>query len=158
MKTLITPESVFRLAFSRDELLSPSVVMPSDIVAVEERHIRPVVGEALYDALAVGRYADLMEEYVAPAIAAWVRYAIQPLLGHRCSSCLVSEGNDFYNATTADNVRLSALQRNLRHTAQTLSRRLGDYLNSHSADFAEYNPDKNPLNRCSINGDIVQTR
>lgn len=66
MKTLITPESVFRLAFSRDELLSPSVVMPSDIVAVEERHIRPVVGEALYSALAEGRYADLMEEYVAP--------------------------------------------------------------------------------------------
>ena len=45
--------------------------MPSDIVAVEERHIRPVVGEALYGALAEGRYADLMEEYVAPAIAAW---------------------------------------------------------------------------------------
>ena len=148
MKTLITPESVFRLAFSADELLAPSVVMPSDIVAVEERHIRPVVGEALYGALAEGRYADLMEEYVAPAIAAWVRYAIQPLLGHRCSSCLVSEGN----------VRMAALQHNLRHTAQSLSRRLGDYLNSHSTDFAEYDPDKNPLNRCSINGDIVQTR
>lgn len=157
MKTLISPERVFRLAFSVDELLSPSVVMPSDIVAVEERHIRPVVGEALYDALADGHYTDLMEEYVAPTIAAWVRYAIQPLLGHRCSSCLVSDGNDFYNATTADNVRMSALQRNLRHTAQTLSRRLGDYLNAHSADFAEYNPDENPLNRCSINGDIVQT-
>lgn len=157
MKTLVTSEEVFRLAFSSDELLSPSVVMPTDIVAVEARHIRPILGDELYTALAEGSYPDLRDEYVAPAIAAWVRYAIQPLLGDRCSSCLVSERDDFYNATTADNVRMSVLQRTLRHTAQTLSHRLGDYLNAHSADFAEYDPNKNPLNRCSINGDIIQT-
>lgn len=157
MKTLVTSEEVFRLAFSSDELLSPSVVMPTDIVAVEARHIRPILGDELYTALAEGSYPDLRDEYVAPAIAAWVRYAIQPLLGDRCSSCLVSERDDYYNATTADNVRMSVLQRTLRHTAQTLSRRLGDYLNTHSGDFAEYDPNKNPLNRCSINGDIIQT-
>lgn len=157
MQTLISPERVFRLAFTADEMLTPSVILPADILAVEERHLRPIIGEALYAALAEGRYAELLEEYVAPAVAAWTRYAVQPLLGHRCSSCLVSDGNDFYNATTADNVRMAALQRHLRHTAQTLSRRLGDYLNNHSADFAEYDPDENPLNRCSINGDIVQT-
>lgn len=157
MQTLITPERVFRLAFSADELLSPSVILLSDIVAVEERHIRPIVGEALYAALAEGRYTELMEEYVAPAIAAWTRYAIEPLLGNRCSSCLVGERHDFNATTTAHNVRLSALQRSLRHTAQTLSRRLGDYLNRNASAIAEYDAENNPLNRCSINGDIIQT-
>lgn len=158
MQTLISPEQVFRLAFSTDEMLASDIILRTDIVAAEQRYIRPILGKALYDALATGDYADLMEDYVAPAIAAWTRYAIQPLLGQRCSSCVVSDGNDYYNATTADNVRMATLQRTLRTTAQTLSRRLGDYLNSHSAEIAEYDPKLNPLNRCSIYGDIVQSR
>ena len=46
----------------------------------------------------------------------------------------------------------------IRSKARTLSRRLSDHLNAHSDEYPEYNPNANPLNRCSIDGDIIQIR
>jgi ABC-type oligopeptide transport system ATPase subunit len=48
--------------------------------------------------------------------------------------------------------------RSLRRKASTLLRRLSDHLNASGGDYAEYNPKNNPLNHCSIYGDIIQIR
>ena len=37
-----------------------------------------------------------------------------------------------------------------------LTRALAEHLNTQASDYPEYNPDTNPLNRCSIDGNIVQ--
>ena len=151
MKMLITAERVYALAFSTEEPYGASAITDADIAEVESRYLKPILGEALYDALLLGEYSDLKTEYVEPMVAAWVRYVVEPHLATRCCTCY-AEGR----VTEAINDHTERVVRALRETAVALTRRLSDYLNSHSADYVEYNPKTNPLNRCFIYGNIVQ--
>ena len=151
MKTLITAETIFSLAFTSEESYNASVITASDIAEVESRYLMPIVGENFYNAMRLGEYEDLVEERVAPMVAAWVRYIVEPHLASRCCTCY-AEGR----VTEAVNDYTERVMRALRERAVALTRRLSDHLNSHSADYAEYNPQTNPLNRCFIYGNIVQ--
>lgn len=157
MKTLITSSDVLRMAFSANELLAPTIITEADIVEAEYRYVRPILGEALWQLLD-SQYTALRDDYVAPVVAAWTRYMVQPLLGHRCEACLANSQSDIYASTTAGNNRLDSIMQTLRSKARTLSRRLSDHLNAHGDEYPEYNPNANPLNRCSIDGDIIQIR
>ena len=149
MKTLITAERAYALVFSTEEPYSAAAITEADIAEAESRYLMPIVGEELYNALAA--YSDLVAEYVEPMVAAWVRYIVEPHLAARCCTCYV-EGR----VTEAVNDHTERVMRALRAKAVALTRRLSDHLNSHSADYAEYNPKTNPLNRCFIYGNIVQ--
>ena len=149
MKILITAERAYSLAFSSEEPYSPSAITEADIATAESRYLLPIVGEELYAALS--RYASLKTEYVEPMLAAWVRYIVEPHLATRCCPCY-AEGR----ITEAVNDHTERVMRALKERAVALTRRLSDHLNSHSADYVEYNPQTNPLNRCFIYGNIVQ--
>ena len=149
MKTLITAERVYALAFSTEEPYSASVITDTDIAEAESRYLMPVVGEELYNVVA--KYSTLKSEYVEPMVAAWVRYIVEPHLAARCCTCY-AEGR----VTEAVNDHTERVMRALREKAVALTRRLSDHLNSHSVDYVEYNPKTNPLNRCFIYGNIVQ--
>lgn len=151
MTTLMTADRLFSFAFARDESYNATVIMPVDIAEVESRYLVPVVGSALYEAMQGGSYAELVDEYVAPMVAAWVRYVVEPHLASRC--CLCSSER---NVTEAVNENAERVMRALRAKAVALTRRLSDHLNAHSSDYEEYGPNVNPLNRCFIYGDIVQ--
>ena len=149
MKTLITAERAYALAFSTEEPYSASVITDTDIAEAESRYLMPVVGEELYNVVA--KYSTLKSEYVEPMVAAWVRYIVEPHLAARCCTCY-AEGR----VTEAVNDHTERVMRALREKAVALTRRLSDHLNSHSVDYVEYNPKTNPLNRCFIYGNIVQ--
>ena len=53
---------------------------------------------------------------------------------------------------------LRELQRSLRRQARTLLRRAAEHLETHAAEFPEYDPHENILNRCTTDGNFVQTR
>ena len=144
MKTILTPSQIYPLIFSEEEGYNPSAVKESDIAIVESRYLLPIVGERLYNALLDGDYAELCSEYVAPMLGAWTRYVVEPLLAERCG---------FGHGTKAVDAELLA---RLKMIAMSHSRRLSDYLNAHVEEFLEYNPIDNPLNHCSIDGNIVQ--
>ncbi len=150
MKTLITPEEVMRLAFSTDEVYNIAVITDLDIATTEERYLCPIVGHELYDKLLAGNYPSLRDDYIAPQVAAWTRYIVEPLLASRCDVCMAT------SSSSADNEATTERCRSLRLRARTLSRALAEHLNTRATDYPEYNPDKNPLNRCSIDGNIVQ--
>lgn len=150
MRTLITPYDVILYAYSDNEMQTPSAILSSDIAEAESRYIAPVLGEALVAKLYDGGYASLLEEYVAPALAAWTRYAVEHMAHLRCVGCHDSV------TTTANNERHHTTLRALRQRARTLLSRLSNHLNAHGDDYAEYNPYDNPLNRCFIDGDIIQ--
>ena len=151
MRTLITAEQVFSLAFTSEESYNVSVITASDIGEVENRYLIPIIGENFYNAMRLGEYDDLVEERVAPMVAAWVRYTIEPLLASR--SCLY---HDERMVTEAVNDDVLMRLRALRDKAVVLTRRLVNYLNANSVAFDEYDPDSNPLNRCFIYGNIIQ--
>ena len=151
MNTLMTAERLFSLVFTREESYNAAVIMPMDVVEAESRYLVPVVGSALYEAMLGGGYAELVDEYVAPMVAAWVRYVVEPHLASRCCMC-----HSERDITEAVNENSERVMRALRERAVVLTRRLSDYLNAHSVDYEEYNREDNPLNRCFIYGDIVQ--
>lgn len=148
MQNLITSDRVIELAFSGDERAHRELVTQCDVAEAEERYVRPVLGDELYEALLGGEHEELREEYVAPAIAAWCRYVVEPHLALRCREC--------GDASVAHNARLDVTMHHLSRRAQTLTRRLSRYLNTHSSEYEEYNAKLNPLNRCFIYGNIVQ--
>ena len=144
MKTILTPTDVYNLAFSVEENYNSSAVKESDIAIAESRYLLPIIGETLYAKLVNGGYYDLRVGYVAPMLSAWTRYMVEPLLAERCG---------LGHGTTAVDYRLLT---RLKMMAMEQSRRLSDYLDSHSDEYPEYNPIDNPLNHCSIDGNIVQ--
>ena len=144
MKTILTPTDVYNLAFSAEENYNSSAVRQTDIAIAESRYLIPVVGETIYTKLLNGGYYDLRVDYVAPMLSAWIRYMVEPLLAERC-------GLD--HGTMAVDDRLLS---RLKMMAMEQSRRLSAYLDSHSDEYPEYNPVDNPLNHCSIDGNIVQ--
>jgi hypothetical protein len=149
MNTLITAERVYALTFSPEEPYSPSAITEADIAEAESRYLLPILGEELYTAVA--SYSTLKTEYVEPMVAAWVRYIVEPHLASRCCTCY-AEGR----VTEAVNDYTERVMRALKEKAVALTRRLSDHLNAHSADYMEYKPEANPLNRCFIYGNIVQ--
>ena len=148
MQNLITPDRVVELAFGGEERAHRELVTECDIAEAEQRYVRPILGDELFDALLSGEYEHLLKEYVEPTIAAWCRYVVEPLLVHRCEKC--------GDVSVAHNARLDTTMRHLARRAQTLTRCLSRHLNNHSSEYEEYNSKLNPQNRCFIYGSIVQ--
>lgn len=151
METFINAQRAYALAFSTQEAYTPAVITDIDIVEAQSRFLEPILGRELLDSLIEGNHADFITDYAAPTLAAYVRYLVEPLLELRSTAC---HGD---GVTTASNRRVELSCEALRHKAAALRRRMSDYLNAHAEEFSEYNPENNPLNRCVIYGNIVQT-
>ena len=157
MNTLVTPLQVLKLAFGEGEYLPPEIIAEADIAGAEQRHIVPVVGRALYEKLLAGSYPDFRTEYLASPAALFTRAVLQPRLDVRTGQCgTVAPKSAAYQP--AGTQALCELQRSLRRQARTLLRRAAEHLETHAAEFPEYDPHKNILNRCTTDGNFVQTR
>ena len=157
MKNLITNEQVISLAFGDGEYLSPEVVLDSDIVAATEKYIVPVVGAELYEEMVNGSYRSLVDNFVAPALAMAVRTMIQPALNVRTGQTGLHISSSM-RADTSTKSAAQMLQKSLYARRQVLLKRLSNHLKHHASEFASYNPEKDVLQRCSINGGYVQIR
>ena len=98
-------------------------------------------------------------EYIAPetvseaAIVAAQETYLRPVTGDALfERLLAGDHADFADES------LRRSRRALLKTARRLLRRASDYLESHAAQFPLYDPQANVLNRCSIDGKLVQTR
>lgn len=157
MNTLITPAQVVALAFADGEYLAPETVTQGDIAAAEQRYIVPVVGRRLYEKLLAGAHAGFTTEYLAAPAALFTRIALQPRLDVRTGQCgTVAPKSTAYQP--AGTQALRDLQRSLRRQARTLLRRAAAHLEANAAEFPEYDPRENILNRCTTDGNFVQTR
>ena len=156
MKTLITPEQTLALAFADAEYISPESISEADIVAATARYLQPIMGQPLIDALADGEHITLLEQYVAPALAFSVRLLVQPALCLRMGDGgLMAPRSD--SGTAPNSSAVEALQRSVKKRARQLLLRLSAHLNANVESYPQYNPKLNTLNRCSIDGGIVQT-
>ena len=152
MNTLITPAQAVALAFADGEYLAPESVTQSDIAAAEQRYIVPVIGRRLYEKLLAGSHAGFTTDYLAAPAAFFTRIALQ-----RTGQCgTVAPKSAAYQP--AGTQALRELQRSLRRQARTLLRRAAEHLETHAAEFPEYDPHENILNRCTTDGNFVQTR
>ncbi len=127
---LLTPERVQDIAYSNEEYTPPGVVNITDIAAVEQRYLIPVIGEELYAALAGGDYVELLEEYVAPAVALYVREIV-------------------------DTPSSPSSKRGLQ-SARVMMLRLSYHLEENTDSYPEYRSADNILTKCRINGVHIQ--
>lgn len=151
MNTIISADKVYALAFAAQEPYTSAIITDMDILEAQTRYLLPILGQELLEDLCDGLHPSLKNDYVAPALAAYVRYLIEPLLDLRCTACR-GEG-----VSTAANERVAMSREALHHKAAALRRRLSDYLNANCDSFKAYVPENNPLNHCLIYGNIVQT-
>ena len=152
---IISPPEVVALAFSDGGYVAPEAVGEVDIAAAIERWIKPVVGEALLEAVQGGEYAELKSEYLQPAVAAYVRLAIQPRLNAATSQLGLYTPNSSH-LKAADEAARRELIRSLRSRASTLARRMSTYLEQTKESIKEYKSSDNILNRCSYDGGFIQ--
>lgn len=155
MQTLITPRRAAELAFAAGEQAPPGAITAADTAVAESRYLVPVIGRALYDRLAGGAYPELLSEYLAPAIALFARLTAQPRLdtGTVPGGTTVPRSDDFQPAGEA---ALRRRHRALREQARTLLRRAAAHLDAHAERYPEYDPRRNILKHCRIDGDLVQ--
>lgn len=156
MKTLIPPSEVLLRAFRNRERLPVDTVTEADILTVESRYIRPVLGEGLYARLLVGSDNSFIESYLADAVALLTRYLLLPRLLSFCSPMGLFRP-DPSNTSPLDATTLEGERKALKQEAMTLLRRATDYLEQHAEEFTEYDPKNNILNRCMTHGGFVQT-
>lgn len=152
---IITPAEVIAIAFSDGEHIASGSITDIDIATSIERWIAPVTGQALLDAVSEGKYADLKNDYIAPAVALYTRVVVQPRLNVQTSQLgLTVPAGSSHKAADAE--ARTELQRALRHRAQSARKRLSAYLEQHATEFKEYCSDDNILMRCSCDGGFVQ--
>lgn len=157
MKTLITPLQALRLAFGADEYLPPETVRVDDIAAACERYVVPVIGRSLYEKLLAGEYPGFVADHLAAATALFTRIVVQPRLDIRTGRCGTTAPKSS-DLQPADAAARRALMRSLRAQARTLLRSASAHLAAHSGEFPEYDPEQDIFNRCSTDGNLVQTR
>ena len=154
-QTLITPETVAALAFCDGESIDAASISALDIAVAEERHVVAVVGSEMYEAMCDGRYADFCEEYVAPVVALRTRLLMLPSMVARSGRFGLSVPASSTMKSPSDR-QVAQLERSLREKARTLQQRMSRHLNENAKAYAEYDPSRNVLNRCSNDGNIVQ--
>lgn len=154
-QNIITPAEVVAIAFSDGEYLAPDVITEADIVAATEHWIRPITGQALLEAVAAGGYAELREAHLSPTVALCTRLMVQPRLNVQTSQLGLSTPAGSHRKAAERSAR-EELRRALRLRAQSMRRRLSEYLEQNAAQIPEYDPKQNILNRCSIDGGFVQ--
>ena len=155
IKSIITPAEVISLAFSDGGYIPPEAIAEIDIVAATERWVRPVVGEALLERVAEGDYAELRSDYIAPAVAFYTRYLVQPRLNVATSGLgLTSPAGSSHKV--AERTSREELQRALKIRARTALKRLSAHLEQNADEYADYTSSENILNHCCCDGGFVQ--
>lgn len=153
MKTLITEAEVATLAFSGGANVKPELITPAAIMASQQRFLRPLLG-ALYTALEQDKYPELLDEWVKPVLAQWVKYSIMPAIAAQVGRLgLVQFGGADFEC--ADDKAVVRLIRRLHADAMALSRAMIIHIETSGNLYPEYDPRENVVNRISITGGIV---
>lgn len=155
MKNFITPDRVLSLAFGDGDFLSTEVVGEADIALAQHRYILPIIGADLCEKALDGEYADLVGDYIAPALAFAVRALIQPALNVRCGGTgLVAPSTPVSEAASTSAAQ--ALQRSLERRRDALLKRLSDHLSQSVTLYPEYDPRADAMQKCATYGGIIQ--
>lgn len=157
MKTLLSAAQVLRLAFPEGGYLPPDTLAEADIAAAEHRYLRPVLGAALHERLLAGEAADFTADYAAPCVALAVRLLVGRRLDLRSTRLGTLAPKSDRGAPPAE-APLCGRQRTLRLELHALLWRASEYLAAHPAEYPDYDPDANPLNRRTTDGGLVQVR
>lgn len=129
---------VVELAFSAGNSVSPASIKETKIVVAQEKYLRPELG-GLYDAVLDGKYPDLLDNYLRPALAHYVRYAIIPDLSIRLSDKGV-QTHFSEHASVATDAQRDELRRQDKEDADILLALAVRHIAANPDRYPEYTP------------------
>jgi hypothetical protein len=155
MYDFITPQHIISHAFTDGEYISAEAISKSDIVASVERWVVPVVGRELLEHLGEFDSSTLLVDYLIPAVAAAVRYDLQPRLNVSSSQnglrVMVGERN-----AQPDSEAREAFMASLRQKLRSLLRSLTHHLEQNAENYPHYHAAGNVMTRVTTDGGFVQ--
>lgn len=151
MNSLITPQEVTLIAFSPTEQITPSSIIESKIIAAEEKFIRPVLGK-LVDALKEGKYPELLNDYIKPALAYYVRYSIIPDLSLKLNSIGAQTAFTAHSNAATDRQRSEMRMQAKDDADALLSKALRHIV---EGEYPEYEARKDVRNKIIIKGGLI---
>lgn len=154
MENLLTAAEVAAMVFGGEDRLPDGVQADAAVEAAALRHIVPVIGRAMYDAMAAGRYAALAEEYVRPALAAFAAASMVETAAARVDRAGVVRlsGDGFAPAGAGDAARYA---RRLRADGEALLGEAVRRMAASGADYPEFDPCDDVRRRTRILGGVV---
>ncbi len=151
MQLIITPAEVAALAFPGSLDPEGGFVAQASILAAQHKFLKPVVNN-LYTTLE--NHPELLEEYVKPALAQWVRFLALPAIAAQVggTGIIAPRGQNFESVAPMSAATLRARS---KADARALTRRMVEHIEANTARYPEYDPALNVLNRTSTTGNIV---
>lgn len=151
MRTLITPAEVAALAFPGSLDPHGGFIAESSILSAQQKFLKPVLNR-LCDSLE--NYPALLDEYVKPALAQWVRFLVLPSIAAQVGSAgiVAPRGQNFESVSP---MSAAALRSRAKADARALTLRMVEYIEAHREEFLEYDPAANVLSRVSATGNVV---
>lgn len=153
MKTIMTVAEVEQIAFG-DVALPEGCLSERDVQVAQLRYLAPSLGEEMYAAVLAGRYTELADEWLKPALALFVKAAVLPSLALRVGAAgVVRYGGETFDAAAAEDV--AAWSRRVRCDANTLLDAARRQMAADPEAYPEYDPQGDVRCRTSIAGGVV---
>ncbi len=123
----------------------------SAIITAQQKFFKPVLGP-LYDTLA--DHPELLEEYVKPALAQWVRYLVLPSIAAQvgATGIIAPRGQNFESVSP---MAAAALRARTKADARALVRRMIEHIKQNPERYHEYCHEQNVMSRVSTTGNII---
>lgn len=131
-----------------------TMIPETTIIAAQSRFIKPVLGNRLYDAIEAGKYNDLTEQLLKPALAMYAYYLAIPSIAFRTGNLgVVRFKSDYYSP--ADHEAILRLRKAVRSEAESGMQLLVEHIETNIDMFPEYDRAQNIKHRISITGGLV---
>lgn len=164
MKTLILPAEVIAISLGTTHTLRQEEIALHTIHAAQRRHLRPILGTTLYEALLAegATEADenlnlLVEEHLKRPLALYTLAMALPALAAKVGSAGVVRlmGENF---EAVDGYSLKSLRRRLLCDANQLMDSVVDFLEANPELYPQFDPEANVRQRVSLAGGVILPR
>ncbi len=153
MKLMISAREVIEIAFAGTEHVREELISETRIELAQQRFLKPALG-GLYNAVAEGKYPDLLFDYLKAPLALYVKYLILPELSAQATSQGVVQYKNEH-MTPASATTLALARRKVRNDARILLDRALTHIVAHPECYPEFDSVRDAAIRTSMRGGII---
>ena len=133
---LITPAETITRAFTNANM-DTHLIKSTFIEIAELNHVKPFLGEDLYDAVVGGQYVTLVNDYIKDYLAFCVKFEILPDITYNTTSQgVVDYIADF--TSPVNEKKLNYLRQETYKKAETFKKKMHLYLDDNQALYSEW--------------------
>jgi len=150
----MTPAEVSALCFGSDPNIAADFINESTILTAQRRFVLPVTGKDLWTELEKDRYSALLNDYIKPSLALYVKYLVLPAISCQPGILGVVQYSG-QNFGSADAEAFARLRKEVRNEADSMMKICSDHMGVSATLYPEYDPHENILNSVNTKGGVV---